>query len=117
AERGLLGIALALGQLSRARLAHRHRPVGDAAHHHALDHRLAAGWRVARRAQLALLGVAQARVEIVDGRQLDPAHPRRVARRGWHSLPHGQRTCARTYFGWILSFIQTILAGGGRAWA
>ena len=35
-------------------LAHRDRPVGDAAHHHALEHRLAAERRVAAGAQLAV---------------------------------------------------------------
>ncbi len=54
AERGLLGRALALGELLGGRLAHGDRPVGDAAHHHALEHRLAADRRVALGAELAV---------------------------------------------------------------
>ena len=41
-ERGLLGRDRPLAELLGAGLAHGHRPVGDAAHHHALEHRLPA---------------------------------------------------------------------------
>ena len=42
ALRPLLRVGAARGELLRRRLAHRHRPGGDAAHHHALEHGLAA---------------------------------------------------------------------------
>ncbi len=42
AVRALLGVGLAGRELLRRGLAHRHRPGGDAAHHHALEHGLAA---------------------------------------------------------------------------
>ena len=54
AERRLLRRMLALGQLLGARLAHGDGPVGDTAHHHALEHRLAADRRVALGAELAV---------------------------------------------------------------
>ena len=44
----LLRVGAARGQLLGGRLAHRHRPGGDAAHHHALEHRLAADGGVLR---------------------------------------------------------------------
>ena len=50
--RRLIDRALVLLQLLGRRLAHRHRPVGDAAHHHALEHRLPADGGVALGVQL-----------------------------------------------------------------
>ena len=46
ALRALLRVGAALGELLGGRLAHRHGPRGDAAHHHALEHGLAADRRV-----------------------------------------------------------------------
>ena len=54
AERRLCRIELSvlmLGALLGARLAHRHGPGRDAAHHHALEHGLAADWGVAHRTE------------------------------------------------------------------
>ena len=62
AERGLLAASGRRStQLLGRRLAHRHRPVGDAAHHHALEHRLTADGRVALGVQLAVAALEPAR--------------------------------------------------------
>ena len=54
AERGLLGVEAVLAELLGQRLADRDGPRRDAAHHHALEHRLAADGRVLLRHQGAV---------------------------------------------------------------
>ena len=61
-ERGLLGLQAPVVELLGARLAHGDGPVGDAAHHHALEHRLPAERCVALRGQLAVAGAERRRI-------------------------------------------------------
>ena len=79
---------------SARRLAHRDRPVGDAAHHHALEHRLAAHGRVARGAQLAVGQLAPLGARSAPARRRRRRSPRR--RRSRPARSASRRPDART---------------------
>ena len=103
AERRLLGRALSGRELLGGRLAHGDRPVGDAAHHHALEHRLAAERRVADGGQLAVDQFGAGRRLRREPRGAE-ASPRRRLRAARSATPRpdappsaylGDRVCAR----------------------
>ena len=120
--------AVHLGDLA-VRLAHRDRPGGRPAHHHALEHRLTADAARSRReargsgaasSEPSRAGAGSAR----RGRPCRRASASRCRTGGTPSrsrrgapdfvervvkvFPHEQRTVARTYSGWISVFIQTL---------
>ena len=91
-------------QLLGGRLAHGHRPVGDAAHHHALEHRLTADRRVARRvssrsgsSSSLAVGTSRSPVAAAVARSLSSPRPTRWANPRPDARPSGywaDRACA-----------------------
>ena len=83
AERGLLGVEPVLAELLGRGLADRDGPGRDAAHHHALEHRLAADGRVLLRHQGAVRQAGLGHAGLAVAQPVSRSRARRLAARRW----------------------------------